>query len=127
MSANEELVRTLPALIRQLRRNIVWKPGAASRHLLKRKLRGHLPSDASLADYENLIRRLLKSEDASIYVYYVDDTPYLVVAAPFQERLWLVMASVDGMMETAFVVENPSAYLERDAFQYIGKLGEVVR
>jgi len=42
----------LPALIRRFRDGITWKPSAAARHLLKRRLRGHLPADAMLADYE---------------------------------------------------------------------------
>lgn len=127
MTTENELIQSIPLLIRQLWRGLNWKPGAASRHLLKRNVRHHLPSNASLADYEGLIYRLLKSEDANIYVYYSDDIPYLCVAAPLEERLWLVVASFDGRMETAFVVENPTTYLERPAFRRVGKLGEVMR
>lgn len=127
MTTDEELTQRIPALIQQLRRELNWKPGAASRHLLKRKVRRHLPSEASLADYEGLIRRLLDNEDANIYVYYGDDAPYLCVAAPLEKQLWLVMASFDGMMETAFVVENRTTYLERPAFYLVGKLGEVMK
>ena len=127
MSSETKLIQSIPALIWQLRRGLNWKPGAASRHLLKRKVRHHLPSNASMADYEGLIRRLLESEDANIYVYYGDDTPYLCIAAPLEERLWLVMASFDGIMETAFVVENPTTYLERSAFHHVGQLGEVMK
>lgn len=127
MTPENELIQSIPTLIRQLRHKLNWKPGAASRHLLKRKVRRHLPSDASLADYEALIRRLLESEDGNIYVYYSNDTPYLCIAAPLEERLWLVMASFDGIMETAFVVENSATYLERPVFHHVGKLGEVMR
>ena len=127
MTTGDELIQDIRVLIRQLRHELKWKQGAAFRHLLKRKVRHHLPSDASLGDYESLIRRLLDSEDAIIYVYYGDDTPYLCVTAPLEERLWLVMASFDGLMETAFVVENPTTYLARPAFHHVGKLGEVMR
>jgi hypothetical protein len=61
--------------IRQLRRGIIWKPVAAGRHMLKRKLRGHLPTDAILADYEAIIQHVLEAEDASIYVYLTDESP----------------------------------------------------
>jgi hypothetical protein len=117
----------LPDLVRKLRREIVWKPTAASRHLLKRKLRGHLPTDSSLLEYETIIRRVLEAKDASIYVYYTGDTSYLAVAARLDGRLWLVIASYEGVLETAFVVENPESYLEREVFRYVGKMDEVVR
>ena len=82
--------------------------------------------DSSLTDYEELIRKVLRTDWAEIYVYYADDTPYLSVAAQFDERLWLVIASFEGVMETAFVVENPEAYLDRRMFRYIGRMAEVM-
>ena len=113
-------------LIHKLRQQIVWKPGSAPRHLLKRKLRGHLAANATSADYEQLIQGILYTADASIYIYYSEDRLYLTVAASIEDRVWLVIASFDGVVETAFVVENPTSYLERSAFRYIGKLGEVL-
>ncbi len=56
-------------------RSIIWKPSAAARHLLKRKLRGHLPAEASLTDYELVIHRVLRAQDALLYVYYNGETP----------------------------------------------------
>jgi hypothetical protein len=124
---NDESLRLrLPGLIRRLQHQLVWKPGAAARHLLKRKLRGHLPTDSSLADYEALIRRLLADENAEIHVYYADETPFLAVATHSEGQVWLVIASFEGVMETAFVVENPDAYLNRPMFQYVGRLAEVM-
>jgi hypothetical protein len=117
----------LATLIFRLRRGITWKPSAAARHLLKRKLRGHLPTDATLADYEAVISQVLEAADSSIYVYYRDESTYLSMASWLDGRLWLVIVSFEGIIETAFVVENPESYLERAAFQFIGKMSEVVR
>lgn len=123
---NDDSVTALPALIRRLQRQIEWKPGSAARHLLKRKLRGHLPADATLADYERLIQGILQSTQAMVYIYSVESASYLTVAATIENQIWLVIADFDGVMETAFIVENPASYLERPAFVYIGRLGEVL-
>jgi hypothetical protein len=115
------------SLIQRLRHGIIWKPSAAARHLLKRKLRGHLPTDATIADYEAVIQRVMSMVDASIYVYQTEGLHFLAVATWLEGRLWLVITSFEGIMETAFVVENTETYLEREAFQYVGKMSEVVR
>lgn len=114
------------ATIRRLRQEISWKPGAAARHLLKRKLRGHLSASASLSDYEDLIRLVLTDRSAVIYVYYADDTPYVAVSWQRGDNLWLVIASLEGVIETAFVVENPESYLNRSKFHFLGAMAEVV-
>lgn len=114
-------------LIRQLRRELRWKPGAAARHLLKRRLRGHLPAEATLLDYEQIIQTILSAAQAEIYVYYAGEEPYLTVAARLDDRVWLVIAAFDGLLETAFIVENPETYLRRLAFQWVGKMSEVVK
>lgn len=126
MMTEDEPEKELPDLIRRLRRQIVWKPGSAARHLLKRKLRGHLPASATLADYDHLIQGILQSTDASVYLYSVENNPYLTVAATIENQVWLVVADFYGVMETSFIVENPTSYLERPAFRYVGRLGEVL-
>lgn len=126
MRSEYDLLAAIPALIQQLRIEVTWKPGAASRHLLKRKLRGHLPLEASLADYDRLIRRLFENNDAAIYVYYTREAAYLAVASRYNDSLWLSIASFDGVMETAFVVENPDAYLQREPFRFMGLMNEVM-
>lgn len=123
----DEPEKRLADLIRKLQRQITWKPGSAARHLLKRIVRGHLPPNAALVDYENLIQGILHSADASIYLYSYEGTPFLTIAMTIEDHTWLIIASFDGVMETAFVVENPAGYLERPAFHYIGRLGEVLR
>jgi len=65
-------VRSVPSQVR-------WKPDSAVRHLLKRKLRGHLPSGATLDDYERMVRTVLQDQQAQIYLYRYRDTPYVAV------------------------------------------------
>lgn len=51
----DELRQQVAAAIRLVQKRVRWKPGSAVAHLLKRRLRGHLPADATLADYDHLI------------------------------------------------------------------------
>ncbi len=126
MTESSELDHSLPALIQKLRNHIVWKPGSDARHLLKRKLRGHLAPHATLDDYQRLIQEILGSPNATVYIYYSEDDAYLTVSTSIEGKVWLVIATFDGVMETAFVAENPHSYLERPAFRYIGLVSEVL-
>ncbi len=103
-----------------------WRPGRAARHLLKRKLRGHLPSEATLADYEHLIQAVLTDTQARVYLYRHNDTPYITVLTILQNRHWLVMLTLDGVMESAYVVENPDFYLSKPVFEMMESLDEVL-
>lgn len=78
-------------------------------------------------DYEQIIQTILSAAQAEIYVYYAGEEPYLTVAARLDDRVWLVIAAFDGLLETAFIVENPETYLRRLAFQWVGKMSEVVK
>ncbi len=109
-----------------LRLQINWRPGSAVRHLLKRKVRGHLPGNATLQDYERIIRTVLEDSEAEVYAYWFQDTPYATVVAVVEERHWLVMFDLAGWMESAFVVEQPEQHLNRPAFQPLGLLGDLL-
>jgi len=104
-----------------------WKPGSAARHLLKRKLRGHLPAEATIEDYEHIIQAVLGAPDATVYIYRHNDIPYVAIIATVQDHFWLVMFTLDGLMESAFVVERPDYYLNKPPFERIGLLNEVLR
>ena len=52
---------------------------------------------------------------------------YIAVASTINDKVWLVIASFDGIMETAFIVENPDAYLQREPFRFVGLMNEVMR
>ena len=52
---------------------------------------------------------------------------YIAVASTINDKVWLVIASFDGIMETAFIVENPDTYLQRESFRFVGLMNEVTR
>jgi esterase/lipase superfamily enzyme len=89
-------------------------------------MRGHLPADATLDDYEHLIQKVLEDARAEVYAYWHKDITYVAVVSVFQERCWLVMFSLDGLMESAYIVEHPEQYLGQSAFERLGSLSEVL-
>ncbi|NOZ71536.1 MAG: hypothetical protein GXP38_06440 [Chloroflexi bacterium] len=113
-------------VIQRIRKEIRWRPGSLSRHLKKRKMRGHLPQQATANDYERIIQDVLYHPDAWVYLYWHQDTPYVVVMTVIRTQTWLVMFDMNGWMESAFVVENPRHYLSKSAFEPIGSLTEVL-
>ena len=116
--------RMLQAL-KAARENIRWKANSAERHLQKRKLRGHLPETATMADYERVITAVLQDKSAQLFRYWYNHLPYVTLTAMVQSQIWLVMFSYDGIMESAFVIERPQHYLSKPGFERIGLLGEV--
>ncbi len=111
--------------IRAVRAYVHWKPDSASRHLEKRKRRGHLPPTATIDDYELIIRTVLQDKAAQVYRYWYNRLPYVAVVAMVQTNRWLIMFSYDGVLESAFVVEHPERYLNKPGFEWIGSLGEL--
>jgi hypothetical protein len=71
--------------IRSVQSKIHWKPGSAVRHLLKRKLRGHLPVEATIDDYEHVIQTVLTETQAQVYLYRHDDMLYISIVAIIQD------------------------------------------
>jgi len=121
------MIRTQVAeAVRLVQRQIRWKPGSAERHLWKRKRRGHLPLDATLAEYEQIIRSAVMNQAAIVYLYAHDELSYVAVAAGIQERIWLIMFDLDGVLETAYIVERPDLYLRKSVFNRVGALAEVL-
>jgi hypothetical protein len=111
--------------IEAIRGDIRWHANSAERHLQKRKLRGHLPETAVLADYERIILTVLQDQSAQLFRYWYNRSSYIVAVAAIQSQQWLVMFSYDGVMESAFVVERPAYYLNKPGFEKIGLLSEV--
>jgi hypothetical protein len=111
--------------IRAVQSQVRWKPGSAVRHLLKRKLRGHLPSGATLDDYEPMVWTILQDPQAHVYLYRYHDTPYVAVVMVGHHH-WLVMFAVDGVMESAYVLDRPECYLSNPAFEFVSFLREVM-
>ena len=112
-------------VIKTVRVQIRWKPGSALRHLQKRKLRGHLPSTATLADYEAVIVAVLNDRSAQVYHYWYNQVAYTAIVGSVENREWLIMFACDGVLESAFVVERPELYLRKPGFEYLGLLGEI--
>lgn len=121
-----QAIALLPAVIRQIQSEIRWKPDSAARHLLKRKWRGHLPKDATLDDYERIIRTVLTTDTAYVYLYWHGQDAYPTVVTVLDGKHWLVIFSLDGVLESAFVVKNPEAYLSSPDFESSGLLCEVL-
>ena len=88
------------------------------------KLRGHLPSDATLEDYDCYYPYDPERGGAQVYVYWHGEAPYVAIVAVVQRSSWLVMFDLDGMSESAFVVERPDRYLSNSAFQRLGLVNE---
>ena len=112
--------------IQALQSEIRWRPGSETGHLLKRKVRNHLPWSATLADYERIIVNIVNDRSAHLYVYWHEQVPYPTLVATIQDRCWLVMFDLDGVLESAYVVERPDHYLNRPVFELLGTLGEMI-
>lgn len=121
MSGYKEIVKAIKAVRAQIR----WKPNSAMHHLQKRKSRGHLPANATLKDYENIILKVLQNKSAEVYHYWYNRMPYVTVVSAIENKHWLVMFSYDGILESCFVLERPERYLDKPGFERIGFLGEV--
>ncbi|HEY67722.1 MAG TPA: hypothetical protein G4N97_05560 [Thermoflexia bacterium] len=50
----------------------------------------------------------------------------MTIVAVIQGHHWLVMFALDGLMESAYIVENPDRYLSKPVFDLLGPLSEVL-
>ena len=122
----EELQSQVRNAVELVQAEVRWRPGSETAHLLKRKVRNHLPLEATLADYEHIIASVVNDRDAELYVHWHEQVPYPTVVATVQDLRWLVMCDLDGVIESAFVVERPERYLGRPVFKLLGRLGEIL-
>ena len=123
------LTRLKPQLrgaIRQVQRNIRWKPGKDESHLKKRIALGHLPSGTMLTEYEAIIRTILLHPEAVVYVFQFNETYYPAVAASYRDRAWMAMFGLNGVMETAFPLEQPDVYFQDPKYHLIGPMQEII-
>jgi hypothetical protein len=112
--------------IRQLQTIIRWKPGKDLQHLQTRLEYGHLPPSAKLADYEMIIANILSQAAADVYVYIWRQDVYPTIMGNYENHRWLVMFSLNGVMETAFPPTDPEAYLADSRFHYMGTIQELL-
>lgn len=111
--------------IRAVQTYIRWKPGSLDRHLNTRKKRNHLPPQVTAADYEAIIQGVLTEDANIVYLFHMNGVDYVTIVEP-TERPWLVMFDLNGLMETAFIVENPQSYLNKREFSQIGTVQRVL-
>jgi hypothetical protein len=84
-----------------------WRPGKNTQHLAKRIELGHLPVGTTLAEYEAIIIRVIRTSTAEVFVYRWGEPVYPTVVADVERVQWLVMVGLDSVMETAFPPEDP--------------------
>ena len=123
-SAEPDLELLLQA-IQRMRQQAHWPAGSADHRLEKRKLRGHLPATATIADYEQIMQAVLQDASAQVFRYWYNQSAYVTVVTVIESKTWLVMFSYDGVLESAFVMDRPERYLNKPGFEWIGRLGEV--
>ena len=75
LSASErsQIVEAIMAMGEGIR----WRADSAERHLRKRIARGHLPTTATMEDYERVIYSVLQDESAQVFRYWYNRKPYL--------------------------------------------------
>ncbi len=112
--------------IQRIQTQIKWRAGSETGHLLKRKVRNHLPLNATLADYERIIKAVVTDRKARVFVYWHGQKCYPTIVSTIEEQQWLVMFDLDGVLETAYIVERPDRYLNRSVFESVGTLDEVL-
>ena len=122
----DQLFRTEAiAVIYSLRQRIQWKPGKVVAHLEKRKIMGHLSSQSSVEDYNRMIQNLAQSESHCVYLYQFGTERYFTIRGPLDGTDWLVIATRDGRIETAFPPDNIDEYLNKRGFVLLGTIQEV--
>ena len=122
----EDIQQQIASAIRALRAAIRWKPGKGEQHLAKRKRRGHLSSDATLAYYHGIIAAILDNDSSRVYRYDFAEGVYGVVRGTSGTQEWVVIFGIDGIMETAFPPKEPDEYVSRRKFELLGVIEEVL-
>lgn len=121
----EDLQDQIRNAITVVQADIRWWPGSETAHLLKRKVRNHLPLSATLDDYERIIKSVVHDRDARVFVYWFEQRPYPTVVSVVEGHHWLVMFDLDGVLESAYLVERPDRYLNRTEFELLGTMSEI--
>ena len=112
--------------LRQVRARQQWKPGRDIIHLRKRQRKGHLPVEASMETYNQLIRDLVHAPGSLTYRCPVGERSYYAVRGRAGDREWLVIFDAQGLLETAFPLNDMDGYLSSQGFEYLGTVGEVL-
>ncbi|KAA0224429.1 hypothetical protein EDS67_23580 [candidate division KSB1 bacterium] len=102
-----------------------WKGGleSVSKHLERRKARGHLPLNATEADLIQKGMGVLNSSDAMVYEYAAFEGMYFIV-----HQEWAVFFDESGLWDTVFPPDRPERYFTlTKGYRPIGKLIELTK
>lgn len=116
----------LSQAIHRIQTQLRWKPGSAEWHLKQRIRRGHLPVTATLSEYEALIQTVVHGPTALVYIFWHKDDPYISIVDDIDDKHWLVMFALSGVLESAYIVERPHLYLNKSDFEYVDLLAKVM-
>ena len=122
----DDLRLAVAEAIRRVKAEVRWKPGKDALHLQKRQAMGHLSANASLTDYNILIRSIIQDPHGQVFAYRLDMQPYVAVRSNVVGRPWLTIFSLTGIMETAFPPDDIEAYLAQPGFTEIGIVQELL-
>lgn len=111
--------KQIKQILLSLTGSILWKPNKEDAHLKKRIRQGHLPEDATLEEYRKVIVDLVSHPEAKMFAYKFGEQVYATAVADLKGRPWLVMTSLEGVMETCFIIDRDD-YL--DSYVPLGKL-----
>ena len=112
--------------IRRVRAGVQWKPGKDALHLQKRQAMGHMSVSASLDDYNAVIQTVVYDAHGQVFVYRLNERPYVAIRSNVGGRPWLTIFSMAGIMETAFPPGDIEAYLAQPGFTEIGTVQELL-
>lgn len=112
--------------IQRVKAEVRWKPGKGVLHLQKRKDMGHLPANASLSEYNSLIRAVVQDSQGRVFAYRLGMQVYVAIRSNVAGRPWLAIFSLVGILETAFPPDDIEAYLAQPGFTEIGTVEEML-
>ena len=62
-----------------------------------------------------------------VYLYEFNETHYYAIRGFSQNKEWLIIFGVEGVMETAFPPNDIDEYLEHRGFIFLGHIEEVLK
>lgn len=114
------------AALRQVRNAQRWKPDRDIPHLRKRQRKKHLPAEASMETYNQIIQDLVHTPSGLTYHYPVGGHHYYAVRGKIDKKEWLVIFDASGVLETAFPPTDIDTYLDSHGFEYVGTIEKVL-
>ena len=86
-----------------------------------------MPSSSSATRVRSRIRlEFYLPERSERLRYQVGEHSYYAVRGKVEEREWLVIFDAQGVLETAFPPNDIDDHLNRQGFEYVGTVGEIL-